>query len=160
MARIRIEDTEEGRAVVRLTSHRRTLTETDIVNFVNLVGLHEPPFIDMEWVARLPGIHDKRFAPAPLLISLGMGLVATAITDVIAALSERERLGAFHGMVGVEAAVKSPAFPGDTLRVELEAGIDRKTSRGQKIVALRHLLRNQRDELVVDFTERVLFDPA
>ncbi len=160
MARIRIEETEGEGAVVRLTSHRRTLTETDIVNFVNLVGLHEPPFIDMEWVARLPGIHDKRFAPAPLLISLGMGLVATAITDVIAALSERERLGAFHGMVGVEAAVKSPAFPGDTLRVELEAGIDRKTSRGQTIVALRHLLRNQRDELVVDFTERVLFDPA
>ena len=160
MARIRIEETEGEGAVVRLTSHRRTLTETDIVNFVNLVGLHEPPFIDMEWVARLPGIHDKRFAPAPLLISLGMGLVATAITDVIAALSERERLGAFHGMVGVEAAVKSPAFPGDTLRVELEAGIDRKTSRGQTIVALRHMLRNQRDELVVDFTERVLFDPA
>ena len=65
---------------------------------------------------------------------------------------------AFHGMVGVEAAVKNPAFPGDTLRVELEAGVDRKTSRGHTLVALRHRVKNQRDELVVDFTERIIFD--
>jgi acyl dehydratase len=157
---VRVEETEDGRVVVRLISHRRTLSETDIVNFVNLVGLHEAPFIDMEYVARLPGRHNRRFAPAPLLISLGMGLVATSIADVIAALSEREKLGAFHGMVGVEARVLAPAFPGDTLCVELEAGIERNTSRAQTLVALRHLVKNQRRELVVDFTEKVLFDPA
>jgi acyl dehydratase len=157
---VRIEESETGEPVYRLTSHRRTLTETDIVNFVNLVGLHEPPFIDMEWVERMPGIHNKRFAPAPLLISLGMGLVSTSVTEVVQAITEREGLGAFHGMVGVEAAVKSPAFPGDTLWVELEAGVDRKTSRGQTLVALHHQLKNQRDELVVSFTEKIIFDPA
>jgi acyl dehydratase len=157
--RVRIEQSASGEPVCRYTSHRRTLTETDIVNFVNLVGLHEPPFIDMDWVAKMPGAHNRRFAPAPLLISLGMGLVATSIMEVVAAISDREGLGAFHGMVGVEAAVKQPAFPGDTLQVELEAGVDRKTKRGQVIVALRHHLKNQRDELVVDFTEKVLFDP-
>jgi acyl dehydratase len=157
---VRIESSESGGSVYRIHSHRRTLTETDIVNFVNLVGLHEPPFIDMEWVAKLPESHSRRFAPAPLLISLGMGLVATRVFAVIEAIAEREGLGAFHGMVGVEAAVRRPAFPGDTLRVELEASVERRTSRGQTIVALRHLLTNQRDELVVDFTERVLFDPA
>jgi acyl dehydratase len=156
---VRIEQSASGTPVCRLTSHRRTLTETDIVNFVNLVGLHEPPFIDMDWVAKMPGTHNRRFAPAPLLISLGMGLVATSIMEVVAAISESAKLGAFHGMIGVEAAVKQPAFPGDTLRVELEAGVDRKTSRGQTIVALRHHVKNQRDELVVDFTEKVLFDP-
>jgi acyl dehydratase len=158
--RFRVEEDESGEPVYHLTSHRRTITETDIVNFVNLVGLHEPPFIDMESVARLPGIHNKRFAPAPLLISLGMGLVATSVTEVMDALTERAGLGAFHGMVGVEARVKSPAFPGDTLWVELQARVDRVTSRSQTIVALQHHLKNQRDELVVDFTERVLFDPA
>jgi len=127
---------------------------------VNLVGLHEPPFIDMEWVSGLPGIHNRRFAPAPLLISLGMGLVATSITEVVEAVREREGLGAFRGMVGVEAAVRRPAFPGDTLWVELEAAVERRTSRGQTLVALQHEVRNQRDELVVTFTERVLFDPA
>lgn len=158
--RFRVEESDSGGVVCHLTSHRRTLSETDIVTFVNLVGLHEPPFIDMDYVARMPGIHNKRFAPAPLLISLGMGLVASSIWQVTEAIAEREGLGAFHGMVGVEARAKSPAFPGDTLWVELEGGIERKTSRGQTLVALRHQLKNQRDELVVDFTERILFDPV
>jgi len=157
---VRIEEDESGELVYRVTSHRRTITETDIVNFVNLVGLHEPPFIDMEWVEKMPGIHNKRFAPAPLLISMGMGLVATSIMEVVDAITTRQGLGRFHGMVGVEAAVKSPAFPGDTLSVELEARVDRRTKRGQTLVALQHVVSNQRDEVVVVFTERVVFDPA
>ena len=81
--KIRMEKGESGEAVYCLTSHRRTITETDIVNFVNLIGLHEPAFIDMEWVKKeMPGIHNKRFAPAPFLISLGMGLVATSISEL------------------------------------------------------------------------------
>ncbi len=156
---VRIEENESGEPVYRVTSHRRTITETDIVNFVNLVGLHEPPFIDMEWVEQMPGIHNRRFAPAPLLISLGMGLVATSIMEVVEAITAREGLGRFHGMVGVEAAVKSPAFPGDTLSVELEARIDRRTKRGQTLVALKHVVNNQRDEIVLTFTETVVFDP-
>jgi len=157
---VRIEENQSGELVYRATSHRRTIPETDIGNFVNLVGLHEPPFIDMEWVERMPGIHNKRFAPAPLLISLGMGLVATSIMEVVEAITAREGLGRFHGMVGVEAAVKSPAFPGDTLSVELEARVERKTRRGQTLVALQHVVNNQRNEIVVIFTERVVFDPA
>lgn len=157
---LRIEKNDKNETVYRLSSHRRTLSETDIVNFVNLVGLHEPPFIDMEWVKReMPGIHNKRFAPAPLLISLGMGLVATSIMEVLDAMVERESLGPFHGMVGVEAKVQSPAFPGDTLSVDLEAAVDRKTSSGKTLVDLKHVVKNQRDETVVIFTEKVIFDP-
>jgi acyl dehydratase len=157
---VRIEKGEKDEAVYRLTSHRRTITETDIVNFVNLIGLHEPPFIDMEWVKEnMPGIHNKRFAPAPFLISLGMGLVATSIMNVVDAMVERENLGSFHGMVGVEAKVGNPAFPGDTLSVDLEASVDRKTRNGRTLVDLRHVLKNQRDETVAIFTEKVIFDP-
>lgn len=157
---LRIAKGDNGETVYRLTSHRRTITETDIVNFVNLIGLHEPPFIDMEWVKReMPGIHNKRFAPAPFLISLGMGLMATSIMEVLDAMVEREDLGPFHGMVGIEATVQSPAFPGDTLSVDLEGAVDRKTSKGKTLVDLRHVLKNQRDETVVIFTEKVIFDP-
>ena len=156
---LRMEKGENGEWVYCLSSHRRTLTETDIVNFVNLVGLHEPPFIDMEWVNEtMPGIHNRRFAPAPLLISLGMGLVSTSIMEIVDAITENEKLGPFHGMVGVEAKVETPAFPGDTLRVDLEAGVDRKTSGGKTLVDLRHVLKNQREENVVVFTEKVIFD--
>jgi acyl dehydratase len=149
----------EEKAVYRLSSHRRTITETDIVNFVNLAGLHEPPFIDMEFVGSLPESHNRRFAPAPLLISLGMGLVATRIMpDIIEKMAASEHLGAFHGMIGVEAAVRSPVYPGDTLFVELEARVDRKTSKGQTIVALHHTMKNQENEVVVVFTEKVIFE--
>jgi hypothetical protein len=52
-----------GKNIYRLTSHRRTLAETDIVNFVNLIGFHEPPFIDMAYVKHeMLGLHTKRFA--------------------------------------------------------------------------------------------------
>jgi len=157
---VRIEVGENDESVYRLASHRRTITETDIVSFVNLIGLHEPPFIDMEWVAeKMPGEHNRRFAPAPFLISLGMGLVATSIMEVVDAISEKENLGPFHGMVGIEARVENPAFPGDTLRVDLEARVDRKTGGGQTLVDLRHVLKNQRSETVVVFTEKIIFDP-
>ncbi len=158
---VQIESNDQNKTVYRVTTHRRTITETDIVNFVNLIGLHEPPFIDMEWVSQaMPGVHNKRFAPAPFLISLGMGLMAGRIMDVVLAITEKEKLGAFHGMVGVEARVKGPAFPGDTLYVDLEAYVDRTTSRGQTLVDLRHLLKNQRNEAVVDFTVKILFEPS
>ena len=156
---LRIEQDEAGATVYHLRSHRRTLTETDIVHFVNLVGLHEPPFIDMEFVKRLPGSHNRRFAPAPLLISLGMGLVATRVSELTNAIVAQEDLGPFHGMVGIQAAVKHPAFPGDTLRVDLEGRVDRRTSKGQTLVDLKHVLRNQDDTVVAEFTEKILFDP-
>jgi acyl dehydratase len=151
---------EKDMALYSLTSHRRTITETDIVNFVNLVGLHEPAFIDMDWVNKeMPGIHNKRFAPAPFLISLGMGLVSTLISDLVGRICKEENLGAFHGMVGIEARVKRPAFTGDTLRVDLSVSMDRKTSKGQTLMDLTHTLKNQRDETVVVFTEKAIFDP-
>jgi len=152
------ETKNDAKFIYRITTHRRTITETDIVNFVNLVGLHEPPFIDMEFIKEtMPESHKKRFAPAPFLISLGMGLVAPIVMQVIAKISEKESLGIFMGMVGVEARVVKPVYPNDTLKVDLEASVNRKTSKGQILVDLRHLLKNQRDEVVVDFTEKVLF---
>jgi len=157
---LQIEKNDQGKSIYRLTSHRRTLSETDIVNFVNLIGLHEPPFIDMEYVKNeMPGLHNKRFAPAPLLISLGMGLVATRIMEVVAAMTQAENLGQFHGMVSVEAKVKHPAFAGDTLHVELEAFVDRETSGGQILVDLKHVVKNQHDQIVTVFTEKIIFDP-
>jgi acyl dehydratase len=159
--RIQIENRGDGKRVYCFSSHRRTITETDIVNFVNLVGLHEPPFIDMEWVEKqMPGRHNRRFAPAPFLISLGMGLVATSAMDVIDAISEDHGLGQFHGMVGLRAKVQNPGFPGDTLSVDLGAWVDRTTERGQTLVDLEHVVKNQRGETIVVFTEKLIFDRA
>lgn len=54
-----------GARTVPFKTHNRTITETDIVTFVNVVGLHEPFFIDMEYIrANMAGKHRNRFAPA------------------------------------------------------------------------------------------------
>jgi len=152
-------DSSEHQTVTMVTA-RRTVTETDIVTFVNVVGLHEPPFIDIEYIqSSMPESHQKRFAPAPFLISVGMGLMAPHIMGVLDQISEKYKLGLFMGMVGIEGRVKAPGYPGDTLQVELEARVKRKTSKGMILVDLRHILTKQTGAVVVDFVETVMFGP-
>ena len=149
----------EGK-VVKLVSHRRTITETDIVNFVNLVGLHEPLFIDMSYISKhMEASHQDRFAPAPMIISMGMGLVATYVSEAISELIKGEDIGAGGGLVGLEAKVKAAVHPGDTIRVELEARIGGRTSRNYTIIELLHTVKNQHDVTVSIFTEKAIFMP-
>lgn len=140
------------------TTHRRTITETDVVTFVNVVGLHEPFFIDMEYIkANMPPSHQRRFAPAPFLISVGMGLVAPIMMRVMGDVAQREKVGIFKGMVGLESRATAPVYMNDTLYVELESRIQKITSKGDVLVGLRHLLKTQDDVVAMDFTEIVLF---
>ncbi|WP_370305448.1 MaoC family dehydratase [Sinimarinibacterium flocculans] len=141
-------------------SHRRTVTETDIVNFVNLIGLHEPFFIDMEYIRdHLAEGHRSRFAPGPMVISLGMGLVATLIKDVIDRALEGAEAGEFGGMTGVSARLSAALRPNDTIHVEGAARRRPKTRRGYTLLDIRHRVINQRGEEVADFTETVCFLP-
>lgn len=150
----------ESPAVHRFTTHRRTITETDIVTFVNVVGLHEPFFIDMEYIREnMAEGHRERFAPGPMIMSLGMGLVAPVVIGILNKVLEGTDVGPFGGMTGIEARIKGAAYPGDTLHVEGEAWVKSKTSRGYTLVNLRHVVKNQKGEVVADFTETVLFLP-
>jgi len=151
---------EAERKIHRFTTARRTISETDIVSFVNLAALHEPPFVDMEFIReRMPESHWKRFAPAPMLISFGMGLVAPLISGILETILKGEEVGFVGGMTGLEARVRAPAYPGDTLRVDVEGYINKKTSRGFTLVNLRHILKNQHNIVVVDFTETIIYLP-
>lgn len=154
-------DTEESQYPIHsFTTARRTITETDIVNFVNLVGLHEPIFVDMEYInTHMPESHRKRFAPAPLIISVGMGLVAPIVEGILEKVLRDEKVGFVAGMAGLEAKVKSPVFPGDTIMVNGEAKIKKKTQKGYTLVEIRHMVQNQHKEMVVDFTETIIYLP-
>ena len=155
---IQIQTDKHDKTIYSFESYYRTITETDIVNFVNLFGFHSPPFADMEWVrTTMPGEHNKRFAPGPFLISIATGLVASRLMEVVTLLAKHENLGPFHGGVGINATMKSPVFPGDTLRAELEAAVDRKTDDGRTLVNLKHTLKNQADEVVLILTEKIIF---
>jgi acyl dehydratase len=99
-------------------THRRTISETDIVTFVNVVGLHEPFFIDMEYIREnMTGSHRSRFAPGPMVISLGMGLLATYVAGIIKGTLKGHEVGPFGGMTGVQARLRGALFPGDTIHV-------------------------------------------
>lgn len=149
-----------GEPVQRFKTHRRTITEADIVTFVNVVGLHEPFFIDMEYIKEnMTGAHRSRFAPGPMIISLGMGLLATYVPDVIKRTLAGQEAGPFGGMTGLQARLRGALFPGDTIHVEGEARLRPKTARGYTLMDLQHLVINQRGETLVDFTETITFLP-
>ena len=53
---------EKWKVGKKFTTRGRTITETDVVNYVNLVGYTESLFLDMEFL-REKG-HERRMAPA------------------------------------------------------------------------------------------------
>lgn len=155
-----VNNPDNGNIIGHHLTHRRTIFDADIATFVNVVGLHEPPFIDMEYIkTEMPPSHHRRFAPAPFFIAVGMGLVAPLLLKVFEEIRRVENIGLMLGMVGVEAKVKAPVYPGDTLQVELFSRLRGTTSKGNILVGLQHLLRNQERILVADFEEMVMFSP-
>jgi acyl dehydratase len=118
----------------------RTVSETDIVNFVNLGGFNEPLFMDMEFVAR-ESVFKRRAAPGALTFSLSEGLIM--------------QTGLIHGTgmawLGGEIKVVAPVLEGDTIRVEVEIVDKRETRKADRgIVTYRHRVLNQRDEVVME----------
>src|SRR5262249_53963458 len=64
----------------RFATGRRTITEHDILQFVTLVGLTEPLFLDMEYI-RKESIFGERIAPGSLTFGMAEGL--TVQTGII-----------------------------------------------------------------------------
>ena len=127
------EDFEIGQ---KFTTPARTITETDIVNFVSITGIFSPLFMDEEFAKK--SIHKGRITPGPLTFSLAMGLFTRL------GLFEETAM-AFLGMDGMRLSV--PVKPGDTIKVEVEItekSETRKPDRG--VVKEKYRVTNQRDE--------------
>jgi acyl dehydratase len=120
----------------------RTVSQTDIVNFVNQCGFTEPLFLDMEYVKR-ESVFGRRAAPGALTFSLSEGLVM--------------QTGLIHGTgmawLGGEIRVVAPVLEDDTIRVEVEVVDKRETKKHDRgIVTYRHRVLNHRDEIVLEAT--------
>lgn len=126
----------------RFATGRRTITESDVMQFVCLVGLFEPLFIDAEYI-RNESLFGERIAPGSLTFGMAEGL--TVQTGIIH--------GTGMAFVGLERMrLYAPVKVGDTIQVEIEV-LDAKEvkSRGGGIVVFRQVVRTQQSETVMEY---------
>ena len=124
------------------TTGRRTITESDILQFVCLVGMLEPLFVDAEYI-REESLYGQRIAPGSLTFSMAEGLaVQTGILHTTGM--------AFVGLEQMR--LSAPVKLGDTIEVQIEV-LDTKEvkTRGGGIVRFLHQVRNQRGETVMEY---------
>lgn len=125
----------------RFRTFGRTITETDIVNFVSCVGMLESLFVDEEFRAKHSAI-PGRPAPAALVFSIAEGLVLNATGQ-----------GTGLAFLGMDLNVEKPVLQGDTIHVEIEITEVRPASRGGRgLVRTRNRIVNQRGETVIVYT--------
>ena len=127
-------------------TEKRTITETDIVNFVNLTGLHTPLFVNMEYV-RQETVFKERIAPGALVLSI--------------AIAQWAKMGLLHGtslaMLGLQVKFTSPVKPGDTIGSEISVvSKHESTKQDRGAVEFKYAVKNQEDVVVAELTETVL----
>ncbi|MCS5694719.1 MaoC/PaaZ C-terminal domain-containing protein [Desulfofundulus thermocisternus] len=134
------EDYEIG---MKINTIGRTVTETDIVNFVCNYGFFEELFVDMEYV-REKSIFKQRIAPGALIYCVAEGLSVQALARLnFAAI-------AFVGMENFR--IPRPLYCNDTIRVEIEVVGKKETSKQDRgIIKFHHKVINQRGEIVMEY---------
>ena len=130
---------EEFVAEAEFTTGLRQITEADVVTFLDLSLLKNPIFLD-DGAAQSMG-HPKRILPAPLLISVAMGLC--------------QQRGLFDQMVAVlefdYVKFQKPSYLGDSVQVKSRVVLARPTRHVQRgLVRLNFELHNQRRESVLE----------
>lgn len=119
----------------------RTITETDIVNFVSSVGMLESLFLDAEYRAAHAAI-DGRPAPGALIYAMAEGLVLNATAQ-----------GTGLAFLHMELNVEGPVMQGDTIHVEIEVTEVRPAKKNNRgLVRTRNRIVNQRGETVITYT--------
>ena len=124
------------------TTGRRTVTEHDILQFVSLVGLNEPLFVDLEYI-RNESLFRERIAPGSLTFGIAEGL--TVQSGIL------HKTGmAFVGLAQMR--LLGPVKVNDTLQVEIEV-LETKPvpARGGGIVLYRQWVRNQHGETIMEY---------
>ena len=118
----------------------RTITETDLVNFITLFGFNEPLFWDARHAATAG--YSGRLVPGALTYCMAEGLV----------LQSHLLHGTGLAFMGMQLDTKKPVFVGDTLYARVEVLESRAASSGNRgVVTTRISVFNQNDEEVMVF---------
>ena len=120
----------------------RSITETDIVNFISCTGILEVMFTDLEFQKSRSDIKG-RVAPGMLVFNLAEGLL-------VQATMQHTGLAFLH----MEFNVEKPVFVGDTIHVEAEViEARRSNSRPDRgLVRCRNKIVNQHGVVVQTYT--------
>ena len=125
----------------RFRTDSRTITETDLINFVTLVGINEPLFLD-EQFGRDNG-YAGRLVPGMLTFTYSEGLVIQS--------------GSIHGtglaFLHMDLDIKAPVYVGDTIFVIAEVIEQRPASSGNRgLITTRNTVYNQHDAPVMVYS--------
>ena len=120
----------------------RTVTEPDIVNFINTIGMTEVLFTNQEFLHGEAG-YEGRLAPGSLVYCFAEGLLAQSTMQ-----------GTGLAFLGMELKILGPTYAGDTLHVECEVIESRQSESrpGRGLVRTRNSVVNQRGEVVMQYT--------
>jgi acyl dehydratase len=128
-----------------LVTSRRTITETDVVNFAGLSGDFNPLHTDEVFGQSTP--FGGRIAHGMLIVAIGTGLVNQTGWFVGTTVALLEITRRFRGVVKF----------GDTVHLVMEVADLKETSRGDRgVVTFNVQIRNQRDETVIEGQEVVM----
>jgi acyl dehydratase len=122
-------------------TNRRTITETDHINFISSFGFFEPLFMDQAYVATETP-YGGRIVPGALTFSVSEGLTILS--------------GILHGtgmaFLEVELKVLKPVFIGDTITVEITVLAKRETKKTDRgIVTFFQRVINQDNISVMEY---------
>jgi 3-hydroxybutyryl-CoA dehydratase len=121
----------------KLRTFRRTVTETDLVNFISATGMLEAIFIDAEH----PGAISGRVVPAALTYTFTEGFIFQNMIQ-----------GVGLALLDVSLTAHAPVRVGDTIWAIVEVTDIRPTSKGNRaIVVSRVSVFNQRNEKVLTY---------
>ena len=122
-------------------THRRTITETDLVNFMTLCGFYESLFMDRGYVETETAF-ARPIVPGALTLSYAEGL------SILSGILHHTGMA----FLGMELTVLNPVFVGDTIGVEIEVIEKRETQKPDRgIVTFRHRVINQKGERVLEY---------
>jgi len=120
----------------RLRTFRRTVTETDLVNFISCTGMLEAIFIESGYEG---GAIVGRPVPAALTYSLIEGFILQSMIQ-----------GTGLAMLELHQRIERPVLVGDTIGAVVEVTGIRPTSKnGRAVVSSRIEVFNQREERVM-----------
>jgi len=123
----------------RFRSRGRTITETDLVNFVNLSWLNEELFTNLH--EREHMAIQGRLVPGALVYACAEGLITPSMQ------------GTGMAFLNAELDMSAPTFVGDTIHVECEVIEHRQTSKpGRGLVRTRNCVVNQDGKVVMTYT--------